>query len=797
MYKSQLLLPALIICCLNSFAQQPVYENDSELTIEQIMKGNDFVGHLPGGVSWSPDSRRIYFDWNPDQALLDDQYYYDLDDKQIVKVKPEEYSTIIPRGDWDSDHKKMVFSKDGDLFIYDTKASSSIQITNTLDRESGPEFTADDKAVIFRNGNNLFRWEVESGTLTQLTDIRNEKEKKDSKESEQEAYLKNQQEELFQVISQNKARREAREDRSELSEPERPKTIYVGNNRVQSLTISPNQRFVAYTLAERADATSTKMMDFVTESGYTNEYSARAKAGSPSGTSLTHIYDQERDTIYSFDIKQIPGIYDKPAFLRDYHSGDSAYSEKYEKPREVTFVGFFFNENNDAVVVIRSADNKDRWIMKADPATAELSLLHREHNDSWVGGPGISGWNFGPGTIGFTDDPSILYFQSEETGYSHLYTVNINTGDIKQLTEGNFEVLDVDLSFDKKTFYISSNKESPYSHHFYSMPVEGGDLNRVTEGEGNFDVTMSPDEKWLAIRYSYSNKPWELYLMPNKAGREMEQITRSTTDQFNSYSWRAPEIITFTADDGADVPARIYKPDSGNGNGAAVIFVHGAGYLQNVHQWWSSYFREYMFHNFLVDNGYTVLDIDYRGSAGHGEAWRTAIYRHMGGKDLSDQVDGAEYLISEHGIDPGKVGIYGGSYGGFITLMALFNAPETFAAGAAIRSVTDWAHYNHPYTSNILNTPQEDPEAYQKSSPIYFAENLEDPLLILHGLQDDNVQPQDVIRLSQRLIELGKHGWETAYYPVEPHGFREASSWTDEYIRIYKFFQENLLNSDK
>src|SRR5690606_25071430 len=149
------------------------------------------------------------------------------------------------------------------------------------------------------------------------------------------------------------------------------------------------------------------------------------------------------------------------------------------------------------------------------------------------------------------------------------------------------------------------------------------------------------------------------------------------------------------------------------------------------------------------------------------------VYRHMGGRDLQDYVDASRYLQREHGIDPERVFIYGGSYGGFITLMALFTEPEHFGGGAALRSVTDWAHYNHPYTANILNTPAEDSLAIARSSPIYFAEGLEDPLLIAHGMVDVNVHFQDVVRLVQRLIELRKENWELAVYPVEDHAFAE------------------------
>jgi len=194
----------------------------------------------------------------------------------------------------------------------------------------------------------------------------------------------------------------------------------------------------------------------------------------------------------------------------------------------------------------------------------------------------------------------------------------------------------------------------------------------------------------------------------------------------------------------------------------------------------------------LADNGYYVLDIDYRGSAGYGRDCRTGIYRHMGGKDLSDHVDGVNYLVKNFGVNPKNVGLYGGSYGGFIALMGLFTEPDVFAAGAALRPVTDWANYNHPYTSNILNEPFADSIAYRKSSPFYFSDGLKGDLLICHGMVDVNVHYQDAVKLAQRLIESGKDNWELASYPMEDHGFVEPSSWTDEYKRIYKLFERVL-----
>ena len=318
---------------------------------------------------------------------------------------------------------------------------------------------------------------------------------------------------------------------------------------------------------------------------------------------------------------------------------------------------------------------------------------------------------------------------------------------------------------------------------------------------GSNQAEVSPDESTLGLVFSYSNKPPEVYVMPNAAGAQARQVTTTPTEAWRSFKWIDPKVITFKARDGVDVYARLFTPEMigarRDPTRPGVVFVHGAGYLQNAHKYWSTYFREYMFHNLLAARGYVVLDVDYRASSGYGRDWRTAIYRHMGGKDLEDIVDGAKYLTTAEKVDPKRIGVYGGSYGGFITLMAMFTTPDVFAAGAALRPVTDWAHYNHGYTSNILNKPQKDAEAYRKSSPIYFAEGLKGALLICHGMVDTNVHFQDSVRLAQRLIELRKENWELAVYPVENHGFTEETSWADEYKRILKLFEDNLRGRER
>ena len=381
----------------------------------------------------------------------------------------------------------------------------------------------------------------------------------------------------------------------------------------------------------------------------------------------------------------------------------------------------------------------------------------------------------------------------------HLYTVDLSAEGAKpvQLTSGAWEIAEARLSADGAKFYINSTEAHPGERHVYVMSVDGGARTRLTTAVGAHDFTLSPDETAAADVYSYSTKPPDLFviaqLAPGAAGR---QVTTTPTEEWRSFKWIDPKLITYKTRDGKDVYARLYTPEMIGAKRdplkPAVVFVHGAGYLQNAHKYWSSYYREYMFHNLLASRGYVVLDPDYRASSGYGRDWRTAIYRFMGGKDLEDVVDGAKYLVEAEKVDPKRIGVYGGSYGGFITLMAMFTTPDVFKAGAALRPVTDWAHYNHGYTSNILNVPQADLEAYQKSSPIYHAKGLKGHLLIAHGMVDTNVHFQDSVRLVQRLIELRKENWELAAYPVENHGFVEETSWADEYKRILKLFEENL-----
>lgn len=788
----------LIVATSNCYAQS--------LTVDYIMRDPKWMGTSPSNVFWSNDSKTVYFNWNPQKNNSDSLYAFSMNATAPEKANNNiiERNNALNNAVYNLTGTQMVYAFRGDIYWTEIKTNKTIRVTQTEEQENNPSFIMNDEWIVFTKSPNLFAWHTKTGVLTQLTNIGSggsvavgnfNRSGATINTQTQDGWLQQQQLDLFEVLKERKDKREERANylrNNRIVYNDTIKRIATGDRMMQGLQISPDARFVTYRLYQAPSGNKqTIVPDYVTESGYTTDLNTRTKVGNALGKFDFYVWDRMRDTLMQIKTDAIPGIQDLPDYAKDY---PKRYEGKKPANRSVVIYGPYWNSSaNFAIVDIRSQDNKDRWIMQLEVATGKLLPIDRQRDNAWIGGPGVGGGNFGT-KIGWINNDQ-FYFQSESTGYSHLYVYDVKTQNKKAITAGNYEVQDLKLSKTKQHFYLLTNETHPGKLNWYRIKTDGSAKERITAWEGGYEVSMSPDEKWIAYRYSYINKPWELFVQENAPGKKPIQVTNlSMSDEFKKYDWKEAKVTTFPARDGQSIYARIYEPTAAKKNGAAVFFVHGAGYLQNVHYWWSTYFREYMFNNLLVDKGYTVIDIDYRASSGYGRDWRTGIYRHMGGKDLTDHVDAADFLVKNYGIDPNRIGLYGGSYGGFITLMGLFTTPDVFKAGAALRPVTDWAHYNHGYTANILNEPVQDSIAYAKSSPINFAAGLKNHLLICHGMVDVNVHFQDVVRLSQKLIELKKDNWELAVYPMEDHGFVEPSSWTDEYKRILKLFEERLKN---
>jgi dipeptidyl aminopeptidase/acylaminoacyl peptidase len=751
-----------------------------DLSVRNIMRGPELYGREPSQVRWTADGQWVYFSWlAPGAAWHESMKPYRIAPRAgaqpelLTAAHMDSVAPMLATGPRSRDGRLRVVAANGDIWLQQREAAaqnaaprvSLRRITQTAGNESAPRIAPDGRTLYFVRDNNAFAFDVATGLTRQLTDIRSGAAPRDpAAPTGQRAAVAEQQKFLLEYVrEQLRADSIRRADRREADARALPVIWIPQAERIGNLSISPDgSSALISTFTPAQNTKGSDVPDYITTDGYPRMIPGRTKVGDAQATTK---------------IGHIDFASGKVTWLR--LSPDSASAAGGGNIGEWSADGRF------AIVSATSADFKHRWLYSVASAGGAMVLVDALRDEAWVNGPCFN-------CSGFTPDGRI-WFVSERTGYAHLYAVKPDGSDKVAITSGRWEVLSVELSDDGRNFELNTSEPTPFTRQAYRVATTGGARTRITAGDGGHSVSYAPDGQRYVTVYSEANVPPELYL--GRVGQAATtKLTTSTTEEFRRHAWIKPEIVMVPGEDGTPVPARIYRPSDvgARSNGAGVIFVHGAGYLHNIHNWWSTYSREYMFHHLLASQGYTVLDIDYRGSAGYGRDWRTAIYRHMGGWDLNDHVSGSKYLTANHGINPERIGIYGGSYGGFITLMALFNKSEYFGAGAALRSVTDWAHYNHGYTGRILNLPQDDTLSYRRSSPIFFAEGLNDPLLIAHGMIDTNVQFQDVVQLAQRLIELGKEGWEMAVYPVEDHGFVRPSSWTDEYRRILELFDRTI-----
>ena len=811
---------SLCIAAITVAAAIPVLSDSKfQLTIENIMQGPHLVGYEPAQIRWSGDSSKIYFQWKKAADSVNapmDTYVVGRDGSGLKKLSDEEARETPPAAvETNDDRTLSMYSESGDIVIIENATGKRRQVTKTADAETNPRFLPGSHRITFQRGGNLYAMSLDNGDLEQLTDIRlpaaagaaaapaataggrggngggrggrgatggGRGATDEPKGTDAQEYLKKEQRDMFDLVRERAKLKEEADAKQKKLTTRKPYTLQA-RQTMGALQLSPDGKYVLGVISETANGTKNSIVpSWITDSSFPEDLPGRARVGDSLGQRHLVVINAETGEVKNVDHGEIgtptPQIEDGGG------CGGSGGAGGFGGGGFGTAVTFS-PDGSKAVFSARSEDNKSCWIFALDPAAAKARVLFKDHDDAWIGGPG--------GGQGWLGDNQTYFFTSEKDGFNHLYEVSYDGGDPKQLTSGKFEIDRAVLSHDRSKFYLTTSEGSFYERQLWSMAALGGARTRITKATGGHQATLSPDEKWIADLYSYVNKPPELYVQANDAGATPTKLTDSPAPEFASYKWTEPPIVEITTRDGVKLPGNLYKPAGYKKGGPAVVFVHGSGYLQNVDKWWSSaYYHEYLFHHFLMEHGYLVLAVDYRASKGYGRDWRTGIYRHMGGKDLDDQVDAAKWLVSEEGVNPKKIGIYGGSYGGFITLMAMFTQPDVFAAGAALRPVSDWAYYNQGYSGNILNQPQSDPEAYKQSSPIYFADGLKGHLLICHGMVDTNVHFVDTVRLTQKLIDLHKDNWELAPYPVEDHTFVQPSSWTDEYKRIFRLFETSL-----
>lgn len=746
------------------------------ISIEDASRNDRWLGLGVRDVRWSPDGAAVYFRWHrsprsDDLAEADPWFRADTAGRWVEQLSAAEAELVPAAGvAWNGAGTRAAWVRGASLYLFDRGASPTVRRVVTLASPlADPRFAAADSAIDFTAGETLYRYRLASGTVgpvaTRVTvDPLNP--------TDAARRLRAQQRELFPRIREEDRRRRER-GALERAGADRPQAIPVPTGTtIDQLQQSPDGRFVTFRATTRDPRRPpTKYVDYVDESGYSRVRDARSKVGEPR--------DVARLGIVAVD----PAVAPESLAVRWVdlpEAGDQ---------RAVPHGPYWSPDGSRAVVQFVGEHARDLWIAELDPRSGATRVLTHDHDDGWLGGPPIQSNYRGPTLLEWLPSGDLV-FASERGGWSHLWLL-ARDGTVRPLTQGEWEVRGASLSRDRATWLLQTSRAHPADDQLELMPAAGGPLRPVTTGAGRHAGELSPDGARIAIVSSTTSALPDLYLTP-AAGGPRQRITVSGAEGLLR-RLVDPEIVSFPHPDGKPAWAALYRPPRVNRERAAVIHVHGGGYRQFAHRGWSVYGwgLHVGFLQYLLQAGYPVLDFDYRGGAGFGKAYRTDVTGAMGWQDVDGAVAAARYLVRALGVDSTRIGIYGVSYGGFMTLMSQFRYPGVFAAGIARAPVTDWAHYSDEWTSRILGLPQRDTAAYRRSSPIYFAEGLRDHLLIEHGLVDDNVHFQDAARLVERLIQLGKD-FEVMYYPSEPHTVETEPSRLDQSKRAIRFFDRYL-----
>ena len=767
------------------------------ITLDQAMANPDWIGTPAEQAWWRWDSKQVFYRQKKTGSPLRDTLQAGTNSTQTARIVTDaELSTMDSAAVvYNHARTRSVFLRNGDLFERDLKSGALLQISRGMTGVANMQFSSDGSRVQYRSGTDWYSWNRVDRINAPVALLR---AVKDPAAAPDDDAMRTMQLRLIATLQRQKDDRDANRARADVERSadasRAPAPIYLGDKIViDSSALSPDGRYLLVVTAPKGSEKGRigKLPHYVTESGYEESADERTRVGrNMPAPNLLKLIDLQTRVVKDVPFDNVPGITTDP--LAAMRAAQKLDALKGNRPVRVADegAGIHWSENGkQAAVMLRAVDNKDRWIATVDLASATLTPLHRLTDAAWV--------NEDNSEFGWLPDNATLWFLSEETGYSQLYTWT--AGHQRAVTTGSWEASDITWSSDGSTAYMLCNRATPGVYEVCSASLKDGATREVTALDGGAEsFAVSPDQSTLLVHYSSAYMPQQLATVALHGGGSIGKtvkLTDTRTAEFKARNWITPQIVAVPSTHGAGpIWAKLYVPAQFDASKKypVVMFVHGAGYLQNVSKRYPVYFREQMFNNLLVQQGYVVLDMDYRASKGYGAKWRTAIYRQMGHPELDDYVDGVNWMVANQHGDAKNVGLYGGSYGGFMAYMGLLRAPDVFKSGAALRPVSDWTTYNHEYTANILNTPEVDPEAYKVSSPIEFADQLKGNLLIAHGMVDDNVFYQDSVRMAQRLIELKKDHWDMASYPLERHGFVQPESWYDEYRRVDQLFERTL-----
>lgn len=452
---------------------------------------------------------------------------------------------------------------------------------------------------------------------------------------------------------------------------------------------------------------------------------------------------------------------------------------------EIYLADVFWSQDGSKAYASRlTRDQKRLDLLMIDPATGTSRILFTETSETWV--------NLGLGLYPLQDGGFL--WSSERSGFQQMYRYGPNGEDLGAVTGGNGMVTDLDcVDEEKGMLFYTGWHDTPLDRHLYTKSLRGKDLARpLTDQPGWTGASYSQNCDTHIRTYSNPNQPTQVSVH-ERSGERVFWLNENTIDENHPYApyssshgaWSYGQI---EAEDGTPLDYRLLIPATASAKNPvpAIIIVYGGPHGQRVHRRWGNLMAQ-----MLVDKGYAVFQLDNRGAGNRGTKFEDPLYRALGGVETRDQAAGATWLAAQPSIDADKIGVYGWSYGGYMALHMLMQNPDLYASGVAGAPVSDWKFYDTAYTERYMGHPEKDAKAYEASSPLSYVDTLEDPLLVIHGMADDNVVFQNTVKLIDVLQKKGKT-FELMTYPGEKHGFRKTTSRIHRDQMIVNFFERTL-----
>jgi dipeptidyl-peptidase-4 len=421
-------------------------------------------------------------------------------------------------------------------------------------------------------------------------------------------------------------------------------------------------------------------------------------------------------------------------------------------------------------------------LLIADATTGKIRTALGENDANWIN---VSD------DLYFLKDAKRFLWSSERSGYRHLYLYDLEGKQLAQITKGEWEVTSLDAVEEAKSLvYFTATEKSPLERHLYRVALDGTGFTRLTKDEGTHTAVLAPNAAAFYDTYSNTAAPprQDLY---RADGSHAATINENKIAELADFHLSPMELFTVKSRDGVQLNASILKPPDFNPQKKypVLVYTYGGPHAQVVRNAWGG--ANFLWHELMAQKGYIVFSLDNRGSAGRGHIFETSLHLRMGAQELSDQRDGVQYLKSLPYVDANRIGIWGWSYGGHMTLHAMFEAGDDFKVGFAGGPVTDWRYYDSIYAERYLGLPQKNEKGYRDSSPVKYAAQLKGKLLIAHGTGDDNVHFANTLSVINDLIEAGKYV-EVLAFPGRGHGVSDPPARRVLMQRVTQFFLENL-----